>query len=697
MRMALQFVKGVGPKRVSEFERAGLASLEDLFLRMPFRYEDRSRVSRIDDLQVGTVATVKGEVLSAGIRSTRRKSFSIFEVVVRDESGTIRVIFFNQKFLIDVFKPNQIVILYGRVEVDGRRGVVQFNNPDYELMIGDEGGSKHRGINTGRVIPIYERIGSLSSRMLRRIVYEGLCLLPDELEDPLPLSVREKYNFPSRLEAVHETHFPAEGANVDELNECRSPAQRRLIFDEFFLFQRGLAIRRAGEKHIKKEHSIRIDQKIRRSVLNVLPFRLTSGQKKALKEIVDDLRNPYPMNRLLQGDVGSGKTILAVLAGLVVMENGLQVALMSPTELLAYQHYMNISKLLSGSSFKAVLLTGSLSGKDRQNLLARLRKGECHLVVGTQALIQEVVNFRRLGLIVIDEQHRFGVLQRASLRDKARLPDVLVMTATPIPRTLSMTAYGDLDVSVIEDLPPGRIPIVTRVAPTSKSDEAYSFIKDQIGLGHQAYIVYPLVEESEKIDLRSAEEMFKRLRDGVFSGLRVALLHGRVGVDEREAVMSLFVEGKIDILIATTVIEVGVDVSNATVMMVENAERFGLAQLHQLRGRVGRGLKKSYCLLIHDEALSDGGRMRLEALESSSSGFEIAEHDLDIRGEGDLVGTRQSGLPTFKTGNLLRDRILMEDARREAVDWIKTSSRNSGNDNELLNLWNDRFRLMEIG
>ena len=694
---ALQFVKGVGPRRILEFKRAGLNSLEDLLLRFPLRYEDRSRLSNITDLSVGSISTVKGEVLSAGLRSTRKKGFSIFEVAIRDDTGTIRAIFFNQKYLIDLFKPHRRVILHGKVELDGRRGVVQFNNPNYELTSNNKGESKERAINTGRIIPVYERIGVLSSRILRRIVYEGLSLLPEDLEDPLSLEVRKRYGFPTRVEAIREVHFPVDGTNVEELNECRSPAQKRLIFEEFFLFQRGLAIRRAGDKRIKKSHSIRVNQGIRRSALNVLPFRLTVGQKKALREIVDDLRNPYPMNRLLQGDVGSGKTILAVLAGLVVMENGLQVAVMSPTELLAHQHYINISALLSGSSFNASMLTGSLSSKDRKALLESLQSGECDLVVGTQALIEEMVNFRRLGLIVIDEQHRFGVLHRASLRDKSKDPDVLVMTATPIPRTLAMTLYGDLDVSVIEDLPPGRVPIETRVAPTSMSEGAYSFIREQVDLGRQAYVVYPLVEESEKLGLRSAETMFEKLCNGVFSGLSVALLHGRIGANEKEVIMRRFVDGEIHVLIATTVIEVGVDVRNATVMMVESAQRFGLAQLHQLRGRVGRGDKKSYCLLLHDEPVTENGRKRLEALKASSNGFEIAEHDLDIRGEGDLIGTRQSGLPAFKTGNILRDRILMEEARREANDWVIKRSEGSGGDAEILTSWSARFRLMEVG
>mgnify|MGYP001224666934 CR=1 FL=1 len=693
----LRFVKGVGPRRFLEFRRAGLGSLEDLLLRLPLRYEDRSHLSNINDLKVGDVSIVKGKVLSAGLRSTRKKGFSIFEVAVSDCTGTIRAIFFNQKFLIDILRPHRLVVLHGKVEVDSRRGVVQFKNPHYEILSENEAKTKNGGINTGRIIPIYERIGSLSSRILRRIVHEGLRLIPEVLEDPLSLAVREKYRFPGRLEAIHQVHFPDDGTKIEDLNECRSPAQRRLIFEEFYLFQRGLAIKRAVEKRTRKNHSIRVNQSIRQSALNVLPFRLTDGQKKALREIVDDLRNPYPMNRLLQGDVGSGKTILAVLAGLVAMENGLQVAVMSPTELLAHQHYINILGLLKGSAFKSGILTGSLNNKDRMKLLDSLQKGDCHLVVGTQALIQEMVNFKRLGLIIIDEQHRFGVLQRASLRDKSKHPDVLVMTATPIPRTLAMTVYGDLDVSVIEDLPPGRIPIETRVTPTSTSDKAYLFIRDQIRLGHQAYVVYPLVEESEKLGLRSAETMFEELCGGVFDGLRVGLLHGRIRVSEREAVMRRFVEGEIDVLIATTVIEVGVDVPNATVMMVENAQRFGLAQLHQLRGRVGRGIKKSYCLLVHDEPVSENGRMRLKALENSSDGFEIAEHDLDIRGEGDLIGTRQSGLPPFRTGNLLRDRILMEEARREASEWVMRRPQGISDDDEIMTSWSERFRLVEVG
>ena len=479
---------------------------------------------------------------------------------------------------------------------------MQLTNPQYEILEADD-----ELVHTERIVPIYEKIGVVTAKMLRRIVHTALQRLPDMLADPLPMKVREQFGLPDRRTAVVEAHFPSSGVALDDLGQFRTPAQRRLIFEEFFFFQIGLALQRQAADAVCKPRTITVDDRIRRAALDVLPFRLTDDQKRALKEIVSDLQATRPMNRLLQGDVGSGKTIVALLAALVAMENGLQVAMMSPTEILADQHYLNLSRLLQPSRFEAVLVTGTVGVKARRDAWDRLSAGSAQLAVGTHALVQDSVRFRSLGLVVIDEQHRFGVVQRAALREKGLLPDVLVMTATPIPRTLALTTYGDLDVSVIHELPPGRTPVTTTRRSDTDRAAAYAIVRRHVEAGRQAYIVYPLVEESAKLDLTAATEMAGHLRDDVFPDRTVALVHGRLKPSERDEAMKAFVAGKVDILVATTVVEVGVDVPNASVMVIEHAERFGLAQLHQLRGRVGRGAHRSECVLLHATPLSGRG------------------------------------------------------------------------------------------
>jgi ATP-dependent DNA helicase RecG len=428
----------------------------------------------------------------------------------------------------------------------------------------------------------------------------------------------------------------------------------------------------------------------------VLVFKLTPGQRQALKEIVEDLQRPGPMNRLLQGDVGSGKTVVALLAALVAMENGLQVAFMAPTEILAEQHFANISRLLQASRFRVALLTGA-TGAVRKSQLAEIESGAVHLVIGTHALVQGDVRFTRLGLVVIDEQHRFGVLQRAMLRAKGLRPDVLVMTATPIPRTLALTLYGDLDVSVIRDTPPGRLPIKTAAKPESRRDEVHQFVREQLDLGRQVYVIYPLVEESEKIDLKAATAMADHLTEEVFPQYRVGLLHGRLKAEGKERVMKAFAAGELQLLVSTTVVEVGVDVPNASVMVIEHAERFGLSQLHQLRGRVGRDRHQSYCFLLYQSPLSDEARERLRAMSETTDGFEIAERDLMLRGAGDFFGTRQAGVPTFRLIDLVRDRDLLELAQREAAQWFRSAGATPADIAQLLQAWEARFGLIEIG
>jgi ATP-dependent DNA helicase RecG len=688
----LQFLKGVGPRRAADFERVGLVTLEDLLTRFPIRYEDRSRMQSIASLKPGQSAAVAGRLLSCGLRSTRRPGFKIFEAVVDDGTASIRISWLNQAFLRDVFSPGQHVVLFGAVEMRGSGGL-QLTNPQYEILDDEEGETIH----TGRIVPVYEKAGSVTPKMQRRLVHEALQRLPPDLPDVLPESVRLRVQLPSRYAALLATHFPPADASVEELNRFATPAQHRLIFEEAFLFHAGVAARR---QMLSAEHKAivpHVDDRIRESARRVLPFKLTAGQKSSLKEIVDDLQRPQPMNRLLQGDVGAGKTIVALLAALVAMENGLQVAFMAPTEILAEQHFVNVSRLLQASCFRIALLTGSATSAARRKTLADVQNGAIHLVVGTHALVEGDVLFKQLGLVVIDEQHRFGVLQRASLRTKALRPDVLVMTATPIPRTLALTLYGDLDVSVIRDTPPGRVSTRTSAKPESRREDVYAFVREQLDAGRQAYVIYPLVEESEKVDLKAATAMFDHLSQDVFPHYRLGLLHGRMKADAKDRVMKAFAAGEIQLLVSTTVVEVGVDVPNASVMIVEHAERFGLSQLHQLRGRVGRDRHQSYCVLLYQAPLSDEARERLRAMTETTDGFEIAERDLSIRGPGDFFGTRQAGLPTFRSIDLVRDRQVLEEARREVDEWMTSSAQPAAALAPMLITWEQRFKLMEIG
>ncbi len=622
---------------------------------------------------------------------------------MRDRTGALRAIWFNQPFLNDVFRPHQRVILYGKLELTSHG--LQLQNPQYEVLPqapaagedAEEGVHEDDTLHTGRIVPIYEKTGTVTTKMQRVLVHHALAQLPDVLPDPLPPALRARHGLLDRRTAIGEAHFPPEHANLDELNGFRSPAQRRLIFEEFFLFQCGLVLRKRRASAEVKPRAVVITDEIRESARRVLPFKLTGDQKKVIGEIVGDMKRPHPMNRLLQGDVGSGKTIVALMAALVAMENGFQVAFMAPTEILAEQHYINIRRLLESSRFRMALLTGTTAAKKRREMQAELAGGSLQLVVGTHALVEDPVAFRELGLAIIDEQHRFGVMQRAALRAKGMHPDILVMTATPIPRTLALTTYGDLDVSVMREMPPGRKPIKTVAKPESRRDEIYDFMRKELDLGRQAYVIYPLVEESSKVDLRAATEMADHLQQDVFPAYRVALLHGRMKPDDKDRVMHAFARGEFHILVSTTVVEVGVDVPNASVMVVEHAERFGLSQLHQLRGRVGRAAHQSYCVLLYQAPLNDAGRERLKALTDTTDGFVIAERDLALRGPGDFFGTRQSGMPTLRVGDLLRDHQMMEEARREAV-----AALDDGREAEELaafvrSSWEQRFGLVGVG
>ncbi|MBI2829506.1 MAG: ATP-dependent DNA helicase RecG [Acidobacteria bacterium] len=686
----LQFLKGVGPRKAADLKRAGLLTVEDLFYRLPFRYEDRSRMQPIASLRPGVKAAVLGEIKSARLAITRRRGFKIFNAIVGDASGAIRCSWMNQAFLADILQPHLPVVIFGDVKLDSTG--LHFLNPEYELVTEDIS-----GVHTGRIVPFYEKAGSVTPNMQRKLVRHAIDRLPAELPDILPAELRARLHLVARRAAIDESHFPPNEASVDQLNAFRTPAQRRMIFEEFFLFQIGHAWRRHTSSMELKPFVPLVDDRIRAAAAKILPFKLTAGQRQAVKEIVDDMRQAQPMHRLLQGDVGAGKTIVALLAALVAMENGLQVAFMAPTEILAGQHYGNIVRLLFQSRFRVDLLTGSTPGLKKHTLHAQIERGTSNLIVGTHALVQDTIRFHKLGLVIIDEQHRFGVAQRAALRAKGLRPDVLLMTATPIPRTLALTDYSELDVSKIADLPPGRTPVRTWVKPESRRDEVYQLVRDELDRGRQAYVIYPLVEESEKIDLKSATEMADHLQAEVFPFYRVALLHGRMKSDAKDRIMHAFAGGQIHILVSTTVVEVGVDVPNASVMLVEHAERFGLSQLHQLRGRVGRGPWQSHCVLLYQAPWTDDARERLKALASTSDGFSIAERDLELRGPGDFFGTRQSGVPQLRTGDLARDREIMEEAHREARRIVSEGGLNA----ELLQFvqqrWQQQFGLIEVG
>jgi ATP-dependent DNA helicase RecG len=688
----LQFLKGVGPRKAADFARAGLHTIEDLLYRFPLRYEDRSRLQPIASLREGQTATISGEIVHCGLRSTRRPGFRIFEALVRDGTGSARVAWFNSSFLQDQLRPHQHLILYGTLERNPYAGL-QFTNPDFELIDDEDADTLH----TNRIVPVYERARSITPKMQRRLVAEALQKLPRDLDDPLPEGVRERLRLPPRRLALEQVHFPEPGTPIAQLNAYQTPPQRRLVFEEFFRFQVGMLLRKRESAAERKALVTRVDDRIRESMRAILPFRLTAGQRAALKEIGDDMQRPQPMNRLLQGDVGAGKTIVAVLAAVLAMENGQQVAFMAPTEILAEQHFGTLGRLLAATRFRVALLTGHMVAAERRSLGKAIAAGEVHLVVGTHALVQRNVRFQALGLVVIDEQHRFGVLQRATLREKGLRPDMLVMTATPIPRTLALTTYGDLDVSSIRDLPPGRTPVRTTAKPDSRREEIYAFLRGELEAGRQAYVVYPIIEESEKTDLRAATEMADHLAHDVFPAFRVALLHGRMKQDAKDRVMHAFAAGEIQLLVSTTVVEVGIDVPNATVMVVEHAERFGLSQLHQLRGRVGRGSHLSSCILLYQYPLTDDARERLKVMTETTDGFVIAEKDLELRGPGDVFGTRQAGAPTLRVGDLLRDHRTMELARSEASEWLDHDASGTAWLDEFKRTWGERYGLIAVG
>ncbi|HTE89404.1 MAG TPA: ATP-dependent DNA helicase RecG [Terriglobales bacterium] len=692
----VQYVKGIGPRLAEMLGAKGLHTVDDLLHYLPFRYEDRLNPKGISELRPGEMASVIAEVRTSGLFRTRR--MPIFQMTAGQGRARLKCIWFNATYLRDKFKPGQMVALYGKVEEDSHSDALQLIQPQFEIL-GDSGedGSTDAAeqkaadsLEIGRIVPIYESAGQgrLTSRWFRRIIRTALDNLTPDIPDLIPQAVRLRLSLVSPREALWNAHWPEAGESSDDLQSSRTAAHVRLIFEELFFLELGLELKRRQQK-TKTGIAFSLEGRVREAIKKILPFHPTEAQKRVLKEIASDMEKPFPMRRLLQGDVGSGKTIVAFEAAIIAMENGYQVALMAPTEILAQQHYFSARRILEDAGYRVVLLTGSLEDDRKREIRRHIGQGNAQLVIGTHALIEQKVEFAKLGLVIVDEQHRFGVLQRFKLMKKSSdsedrksvlqsgdtdrsstdnaEPDVLVMTATPIPRTLALTLYGDLDVSVLDQMPPGRGPIVTRRVSDERSAEVWDFVRKQIAAGHQAYVVYPVIEEKEESELKAAMKMYKELSKRIFPDLRVAVLHGRMEPELKDQVMRLFQRGDIDLLVSTTVIEVGVDVANATIMVVEHAERFGLAQLHQLRGRIGRGAAKSYCILMTGGKVSEEGERRLDAMVRTTDGFKIAELDLELRGPGEFFGTRQAGLPSFQVANLIRDRQLLEVAKREAA------------------------------
>jgi len=657
---SVQYLKGVGPKLGELFSRKGLKTVQDLLDFYPRAYEDQRQARNIASIRPGETVRLKASVVKVASIPIGKSKRRIYDITLKDASGIIHCKFFRIPFkgYFERLVPGKEVQIVGLVK--DYKGRIEFHHPDL-LDIEPEESTQDV------LIPIYTEIEGLSSAKFMRLVRSVFPLVQEWPVELFPAWILEKYKLLKRRDALYQIHCPVPDESA-ALFDFKAQSQRRIIFEEFFWMELLLATKKAGVQR-EKGPVIEGTGVLSEKIIQSLPFQLTGAQSRALSEILNDLKGLHPMNRLVQGDVGSGKTLVCLLAAVATIESGFQACLMVPTEILAEQHYQTVKKYLP-SSIRCALLTGKTKASVRDEIFEKLQKGEIDLLIGTHALIEDPVQFKNLGLVIIDEQHRFGVEQRGLLKAKGSNPHFLVMTATPIPRTLAMTVYGDLEVSIIDELPPGRAPIQTRVAYTSKRGAAFDFMNEQVQKGRQAYIVYPLVEESEKMDLKNAVEEFEKLKTQ-YPNIRFGLLHGKMKPQEKEMVMNQFRENQFQVLVSTTVIEVGVDVPNANMMIVEHAERFGLSQLHQLRGRVGRGEHKSFCLLMLGYAVSDEARQRLEFMEKTQDGFKVAEFDLEMRGPGEFMGRRQSGLTGFRMANLVRDLALLIEAREAAFEVLR--------------------------
>jgi ATP-dependent DNA helicase RecG len=694
---SMQYIKGVGPKLSQVLAKKGIATVGDALYFVPRKYEDRRTIKKIAEITSQTTETIRGHVLMTGVVPYGRGRKRVFEVAVTDGTGTIiaKWFHFNAGYMKKRFKKGQEILLSG--EVKRYNFQKEVHHPDIELIEpGEEESWEFRSI-----IPVYSETEGLYQKTVRRIMKRVVDEHAGDAIDGIAVPIRKRQHLLGLKEALRRVHFPDEKDSLNALQAGSSSAHHRLIFDEFFFLELGLALRKRGVS-LENGNSFVITDFYNDKIKSILPFKLTASQERALAEIMGDLKKAHPMNRLLQGDVGSGKTIVALIASLVVIENGYQVAFMAPTEILAEQHYSTVVPFAEQLGVRVVLLTSSVKNSKKISVSKEIADGKVDITIGTHAIIQESVHFSKLGLAIIDEQHRFGVMQRAKLKKKGVTPDVLVMTATPIPRTLGLTVYGDLDSSIIDQLPPGRVPVKTKLYHERNREVVYKKIAKEVENKKQVFIVYPLIEESEKLDLMNATHMAKHLREDVFPQYTIGVLHGRIDSREKEQIMSDFQSKKIDILVATTVVEVGIDVPNASLMVIEHAERFGLSQLHQLRGRVGRSDYPSQCILLAQYSASDDARRRLRVMEETTDGFKIAEEDFAIRGPGEFLGTRQSGIPDFRIANILKDVKILSEARKEAFRLIEEDPALSLPEHRATQLvlrerWKGRLELASIG
>ncbi len=684
LNQPVQYLKGVGPKRSETLRRLGINTIYDMLHYFPRDYKDRTRIQKISEAKLGGEITIQGKVLGVNSRVSRNR-MHILEVFVGDETGTVAATWFNQPFLTKKFRIGDMLFLHGKV---GAYKYLQLLSPEYEIISEDE-----VNVKGGEIIPVYPLTENISHVHFKKIMRDAVNSFSDYIEEILPEKVIRRNQLIPLKSALKDIHFPRSF-------DCLKNAKYRLVYNELFILEIAMALRR---RCIKEERgvSFRVGTNVDSHIRKLIPFNLTGTQERVINEIKEDMRSDKPMNRLLQGDVGSGKTVVAIYAVLVAIANGYQAALMAPTEILAEQHYQTIQKYLADSHVRVCLLTGKTNTKQRKSELQQIEDGNINLVVGTHALIEEAVNFKQLGLVVVDEQHKFGVVQRLKLKEKGTCPDMLIMTATPIPRTLSLTVFGDLDISVIDEMPPGRTPIKTMLVPKDVEKEAYKFIQSEIQKGRQAFIVYPLVEESKVFDLKSATAEAKRLQNEVFPALKIGLLHGQMKPAEKEKAMSDFKERQYDVLVSTIIIEVGIDVTNATIMVIEHAERFGLSQLHQLRGRIGRGSEQSHCLLFGDPKTPEA-RERLRIMAKTNDGFKIAEMDFRLRGPGEFFGTRQHGLPELKISDLLRDFSILKQVRKDAFEIVAedphlASQAHLKIKQKIIETFKDRLELVNIG